>query len=96
MMLLTTATELIRFVGFYGETSRPGIASDHLDLFVRAGGTHRRSRGLGAGWGVIDGVAYPVVCSELVWIYTEDGRIDGRCGQLALDATGTCDAHDPR
>lgn len=95
-MLLTTTTDVDRFIGSYGPRWRAGLLSEHLDLFVRAGGTHRPSRSTGAGWAVIEGKAYPVVCSELVWVDTEDGRIDGRCGELALDATGTCPAHDPR
>lgn len=86
----------IRFIGRYGQTWRDGLLSDHLDLFVRAGGTHRPSRSHGAGWAVIDGKAFPVVCSEIVRIDTEDGLVSGRCGANALAATGTCEAHDPR
>ena len=37
----------------------------------------------------------PVVCSELVWINTEDGRIDGRCGQDVAANGMTCEAHTP-
>ena len=54
-----------------------------------------------AGWAMVthyDGktVAYPVVCSEIIEVWDEDGRHSGRCGFPALDATGTCPAHDPR
>lgn len=93
---LSPDTDPERFVGAYGQTWRPGVLSEHLALFQSAGGVHRPSQHGGAGWAVIDGRAVPVVCSELVRIDTEDGPQSGRCGANALDATGTCDAHDPR
>lgn len=96
MQHLTTTTAPADFIGAYGQQWRQGLLSEHLDLFVRAGGTHRPSRSLGAGWAVIDGKAIPVVCSEIVRVDTEDGPVSGRCGANALDATSTCDAHDPR
>lgn len=93
---LTTETPADRFVGAYGQTWRAGVLSEHLDLFRRAGGTHRPSRSTGAGWAVVDGKAFPIVCSEIVRVDTEDGPVSGRCGANALEATGTCDYHDPR
>lgn len=93
MRTLSPTTEPARFIGSYGPTWRSGLISEHLDLFIRAGGTHRTSAGLGAGWAVVDGVAHPVVCSELVSIDTEDGPVSGRCGVPALDATGACEGH---
>lgn len=96
MRHLTTSTEPATFIGAYGQNWRSGLISEHLDLFVRAGGTHRASRSGSAGWAVVDGKAYPVLCSELVRIDTEDGPQSGRCGSPALEATGTCEAHDPR
>lgn len=93
---LTTETDPDRFVGSYGPRWRSGVISEHLGLFVRAGGTHRPSNGDGAGWAVMsDGTAVPIVCSELVRVDTEDGPVSGRCGENAIDATGTCYAHDP-
>ena len=97
MRMLTTATDPAEFIGRYGPDWRDGLLSEHLDLYRRAGGEFRRpSHGAGAGWAVIDGLAVPVVCSELVRIDTEDGPVSGRCGAKAYAATGTCDAHDPR
>lgn len=93
---LTTDTDPARFIGSYGQAWRSGLLSEHLDLFVRAGGTHRPSRSDGAGWAVVEGKAFPVVCSELVRVDTEDGPISGRCGANALAETGTCEGHDPR
>lgn len=91
---LTTETPPDRFVGAYGQAWREGVLSEHLDLFVRAGGTHRPSKGAGAGWAVMeDGRAVPVVCSEIVRVDTEDGPVSGRCGANALAATGTCGYH---
>lgn len=41
-----------------------------------------------------DGAAYPVLCSELVEVSTEDGPSDGRCGFLATDQEmGSCAGH---
>lgn len=91
---LTTETDPETFIGAYGQQWRAGLLSEHLDLFVRAGGTHRPSRSLGAGWAVIGTKAYPVVCSEIVRVDTEDGPVSGRCGANALARTGTCERHD--
>lgn len=91
--MLSPATEPERFVGAYGQTWRAGVLSEHLDLFVRAGGVHRPSRHEGAGWAVIDGKAVPIVCSEVVAVATEDGMVSGRCGANALAETGACETH---
>lgn len=100
---LTPATDLDRFVGAYGTTPRWGILSEHMETFTRAGGVHLPSPTDLAGWLLVpadaadgDTIAYPVVCSELVEVWTEDGRASGRCGHPALEATGTCPAHDRR
>lgn len=99
MRALTTDTRPAAFVGAYGPDWRAGVLSEHLDLFKRAGGAFLASPSDMAGWALIpaeDGGtdAYPVVCSELVEVWTEDGPASGRCGSPALDATGTCPAHD--
>lgn len=97
MRHLTTNTDPQTFIGAYGQNWREGLLSEHLDLFVRAGGVHRPStHGLGAGWAVIDGRAIPVVCSEIVRVDTEDGPVSGRCGANAYALTGTCDFHGMR
>jgi len=93
MRQLTTTTDPATFIGSYGQTWRSGLISEHLDLFVRAGGTHRPSRGTGAGWAVVEGRAYPVLCSEIIRVVTEDGAQSGRCG-IPANANGSCDAHD--
>lgn len=93
---LSPATDPERFVGAFGPDWRPGVLSEQFDLFLRAGGVHRPSSHDGAGWAVIDGRAVPIVCSEVIAVYTEDGPVSGRCGANALGATGTCDGHDPR
>ena len=97
---LTPATDPDRFVGKYGTDWRDGVLTEHLDLFKRAGGVHRPSPSDLAGWALVPGengtVAFPVVCSELIRVDTEDGPVSGRCGHPALDATGTCPGHDPR
>lgn len=98
---LTTDTDPARFIAGYGPDWKAGLLSEHLDLFQRAGGEHRMSDTGGAGWALVEApdggwIAYPVVCSELVQVWTEDGPTSGRCGAPAIHATGTCYAHDPR
>lgn len=90
---LTPATAPADFLGMYGPNWRQSLISEHLDLFRRAGGTFRPGN-VALGWAVVDGKAYPVVCSEIVRIDTEDGPVSGRCGTPALARTGTCEAHD--
>lgn len=91
--MLTPATEPSRFVGAYGPRWRWAVISEHLPAFVAAGGVHRPSAGFSAGWAVVDGVAYPIVCSEVIEVWTEDGRQSGRCGEHALAETGACEPH---
>lgn len=82
------------FVGTYGPTWRTGVLSEMVDAFTRAGGAVRpAASGSGLWWAVPPGeLAVPVVCSELVWVNTEDGPVTGRCGE---DATrgGSCAGH---
>ena len=37
--------------------------------------------------------AWPVLCSELIWINTEDGRMDGRCGCYVSESGYACEGH---
>ena len=93
MIALTAQTALINFLGSYGPEWRTGVVVDHVEMFVAAGGTVRpAASGSGASWAVVDGIAYPVVCGELVAIRTEDGVTDGRCGSPAT-VDGCCAGH---
>lgn len=88
-------TRLQRATGAYGPNNRVGVLSEHLDLALRTGLVARRLPG--STW-VYDPDqpgerAVPVVCSELVPIWTEDGRVTGRCGELAGPSTGMCHTH---
>jgi hypothetical protein len=76
-------------VGRYGRDWVQGVVSDHLRPH------HQVRRLAGGDWVVVlpDGSAEFVLCSELIWVDTEDGRIDGRCG-LRVDAEGyACEGH---
>lgn len=84
---------LVRTYGQWGNGNRAGVVSDHLSWAVRVGA--RIVRGELCEY-VVDenGLAYPVLCSELIEVYTEDGASDGRCGLLATDIElGSCEGH---
>lgn len=82
-----------QFVGFYGNDPKSGVLFDHLEGFDAAGGIVRgAASGTGRVWAVVDGRAYPVVCSEIIEVWTEDGRSDGRCGR-PIEVGPYCEAH---
>ena len=94
MRLLTETTLPSEFVGAYGQNGRWGVISEHMDLFQRAGGDIRRAY-THAGWAVVeDGRAFPILCSEVIRIETEDGPTSGRCGNFSIAGKGICTAHD--
>lgn len=66
--------------GYYGQEWKRGILLDHLHL-AKEHGLRVTTVAAGTTW-ISEGtrVAVPLVCGELIWIDTEDGRIDGRCG----------------
>lgn len=78
----------------YGPThaGRYGVISEHLHVAERLGLTVRKLTD--SAW-VIDehGRAYPVLCSELIPVYTEDGVTDGRCGSRATLELLCCEHH---
>jgi|SRR6516162_2683120 len=76
-------------VGVYGQNWVQGVLSEHLRPH------HDVRRLAGGDWVVVqpDGSTEFVLCSDLIWVYTEDGRLDGRCG-LRVDAEGyACEGH---
>ncbi len=82
-----------RFLVGYGQDWTVGVISEHLDAFVAAGGTWRRARsGSGRVWAIVAGKAYPVLCSEIVRVDTEDGPVSGRCG-IAATVDASCPNH---
>lgn len=87
---------LANLVAAYGDGREPallGVLSEHLPLVERdrLGWVHRTAS---REWAVdaATGKAFPVLCSELIAVYTEDGMGDGRCGLRATDL-GCCDNH---
>lgn len=82
-----------QFVGFYGNDPKWGVLFDHLEGFDAAGGTVRgAASGKGHMWAVVDGRAYPVVCSEIIEVSTEDGPSTGRCG-APCEVGPSCEYH---
>lgn len=94
MRYLDQAAKLDQFIGLYGQAYRAGLLSEHVEMFREAGGVVRpAASGSGAHWAVVDGSnVYPVVCSELIVVDTEDGPVSGRCGYLA-ELEGACERH---
>lgn len=80
-------------IGGYGPRWEQGILTEHLYLAESLGLTLVTETD---GTATIEGT--PVVCSEVIGIYTEDGTITGRCGEPAiLNACGDwiwCEGHD--
>ena len=82
-----------RFVGGYGHRWTQGVISEHVEAFVRAGGVVRAAKsGSGAQWALVGTKAYPVLCSDIIAVDTEDGKVTGRCGLLAT-RYGACAGH---
>lgn len=73
----------------YGPNYRAGVLAEHAgtDRFVgRSGRPFARDPH--------SGEVQPILCGEIVWIDTEDGRIDGRCGDRVIGADGfACPGH---
>jgi hypothetical protein len=95
MKRLTATTPPEEFIGGYGIEWKRGLLSEHVDLFVTAGGTVRAAAsGSGLQWALAGGkaAAVPVVCSEVISILTEDGYIPARCGIPAV-RLGACEDH---
>jgi hypothetical protein len=91
---MTALTVLDRLVATYGDAHRrTGILSEHRSLAAIAG-LRERKLAAGTSWLVAaDGRAFPVLCSELIEVATEDGPVSGRCGALASDPLGMCPGH---
>jgi hypothetical protein len=76
--------------GVYGPRYRQGVCTDHVFHAVQDAGaqikvltSHRVVL-----TGPQGGKTYPVLCGELVNIDTEDGPVDGRCGEFAFAPKG--------
>jgi hypothetical protein len=70
-----------------------GVLVDHVETWVRVGGTTRPSPS-GGTWAVApDGRAYPLLCGDIVERdYPEgEGKYTDRCGAVARD--GACEFH---
>ena len=81
-------------VSGYGQSWTSGIISEHLGLVEALGGrVHTTLSGRQWVTEAKGGRAIPVLCSEIVAIYTEDGETSGRCGAPALATEGACQAH---
>jgi hypothetical protein len=79
--------------GVYGRGPfRTGILSDHLHIALAAGMELRTGQD-GDYVKDADGDTALILCSELVEVWTEDGRSTGRCGTPVLPDQWACEAH---
>lgn len=90
MRQLTHTHNLNDLVGSYGPDWRTGVCADHEHMWMgRTGNLPTGKRIL-----IRDDCSFEqVVCGEIIWIDTEDGRIDGRCGADVFDADWACPGH---
>ena len=91
MRRFTVATPPEDYLGQYGQGWRKGLLVDHVELFRASGGEVREAQAH-FGWAVVEGRAWPILCSEIVKVDTEDGPISGRCGEFATPE-GCCSRH---
>lgn len=82
------------FTGAYGPDWETGVLADHVGAATEAGILiHRSPKGWAHATGPKGGAAVPVLCGEIIWINTEDGRIDGRCGLPVRHGEFACPGH---
>jgi len=86
---------LDHFTGAYGPDWKTGVLADHLGAAEAAGMKVHAPRHGKATYvtGPEGGYAVPVLCGEIVPIYTEDGPIDGRCGLDVRPGEFACAGH---
>lgn len=84
----------MRYVGSYGSQWRQGVVTDHVRHALDDGYSVRVFKS-GRTFLVPDagGVPIPVLCGELVPIRTEDGILEGRCGDYVLHNDFACPGH---
>ena len=93
-------TALDGIVGNYGPNWTEGVLTEHIGRLAEAGlGTIVDADGSVHVYDSDTDEAVLLVCSELVEIQTEDGRIIGRCGKAAIrnESVGEwiwCSTHD--
>jgi hypothetical protein len=85
---------LDKFTGVYGADWNLGVLGEHMDLAVQAGviaTTDRDGQQYAVAPDTVEWFA-PVVCGDIIWVYTEDGQMDGRCGLPVVDGF-SCEGH---
>lgn len=84
------------FTGAYGADWTTGVLADHLGSALEAGMLVHTAKTTGKLFvtGPKGGAAVPVLCGEIVMIWTEDGYIDGRCGDhVTAESEIACPGH---
>lgn len=85
---------LDEFRGCYGQGWTQGILIDRISDALAAGAlVHESPRGFLFLTGPRGGSADPVLCGDFVEIWTEDGRMDGRCGLPVKAGDFACPGH---
>lgn len=90
MKILTDTTTTNDLASRYGDTYRHGVISEHEHLFAGQRALSASGRRILVN---TDGSFDYVLCSEIVWIDTEDGSVDGRCGDFVHGDDFACPGH---
>jgi hypothetical protein len=90
----TQADALYNLTAGYGQDWTQGVISEHLGEARSAGLTITTSPDGAMTVSADDGTTFPVLCSELIMVATEDGPISGRCGRPVIGNGYGCTAHD--
>ena len=79
---LTSTATLWELTGLYGQSWREGVILDHLGLAEASPHIKIHHTPTGRVWlyPTGGGQAVPLVCAEIIEVWTEDGRSSGRCG----------------
>lgn len=95
-MQTINATDIYGLTGVYGPGPfRLGVLSEWEGIAEEAGMIVRTTATSRWVTGPKGGAAFPILCSELIPVETEDGIVSGRCGQAVTVDSAWCPGHCP-
>lgn len=85
--------DIYDFTGLYGQDWNQGVLIDNLNRAEAAGMKVHTMAIRQYVTGPDGGASFPVVCGDIIAVWTEDGRMDGRCGLPIVPGRGACEGH---